>query len=49
MIEVIALVLAGQNEKVKLWKGTRSRTKFAVDFEHFTYTSHIEAKRLGLR
>lgn len=47
-IEIIALVLAGQNEHVKLWKGKRSKSDFSVDFELFTYTSHIEAKRRGL-
>jgi hypothetical protein len=48
-IEIIALVLAGQNEQVKLWKGTRSKSNFSVNFEAVTYTSHLEAKRRGLR
>lgn len=47
--EIIALILAGQNEQVKLWKGLRSRSDFTVEFELVTYTSHIEAKRLGLK
>lgn len=46
--EIVALVLAGQNEHVKLWKGKRSKSDFSVDFEPVTYTSHIEAKRRGL-
>jgi hypothetical protein len=47
-LEIVALILAGQNENVRLWKGTRSRTDFAVEFEPVTYTSHLEAKRRGL-
>jgi len=46
--EIVALVLAGQNEHVNLWKGKRSKADFSVDFELVTYTSHIEAKRRGL-
>jgi hypothetical protein len=47
-LEIIALVLAGQNEDVQLWRGSRSVTRFSVEFEPVTYTSHLEAKRLGL-
>ncbi len=46
--EIIALILAGQNEHVKLWKGTRSKSDFSVDFELFTYTPHLVARRRGL-
>lgn len=46
--EIIALILAGQNEHVKLWTGTRSKSDFAVDFEPSTYTPHLEAKRRGI-
>lgn len=46
--EIVALVLAGQNEHVKLWQGKRSKSDFSVDFDLVTYTSHIEAKRRGL-
>ena len=46
--EIIALILAGQNENVQLWKGSRSKSEFAVAFEAVTYTPHIEAKRQGL-
>jgi Protein of unknown function (DUF2971) len=48
-LEVVCLVLAGQNETVKLWRGSRSATDFKVVFELFTYTSFVEAKRRGLR
>ena len=46
--EIVALILAGQNEEVKLWQGKRSKADFSVDFELVTYTSHLEARRLGL-
>lgn len=47
-IEIIALILAGQNTQVKFWRGQRSKSDFTVDFEQVTYTPHLEAKRLGL-
>jgi hypothetical protein len=46
-LEIVCLILAGQNENVKLWRGTRSSTEFRVSFEEFTYTSHLDAKRKG--
>ncbi len=48
-IEIICLILSGQNEYVKFWKGHRSETEFRVNFEKFTYTSFLEAKNLGLK
>lgn len=47
-LEIICLILAGQNPDVELWRGSRSATDFEVDFEPITYTPHIEAKRHGL-
>jgi len=47
-LETICLVLLGQNETVRFHRGNRSSTDFRVGFEHFTYTSHLEAKRNGL-
>lgn len=47
-LEVVCLILAGQNNTVKLWKGRRSESEFRVLFEPFTYTSHLDAKRNGL-
>jgi hypothetical protein len=46
--EIIALILVGQNPNVQLWQGHRSRSDFSVVFEPVTYTSHAEAKKLGL-
>lgn len=48
-LEIVCLVLAGQNESVKFYRGSRSDTEFKVNFEEFTYTSYLEAKRKGLR
>jgi len=47
-LEIICLILAGQNPEVELWKGIRSEFEFKVNFTNFTYTSYIEAKRKGL-
>lgn len=47
-LEIIALILKGQNENVKFFKGSRSRTSFKVEFEEANYTPHLEAKKLGL-
>lgn len=46
--EIICLILGGQNEVVKFWRGKRSTTEFKVQFEQITYTSHLDAKRRGL-
>ena len=46
--EIVALIVAGQNSHVQLWQGRRSKSEFTVDFESVKYTSHLEAKRLGL-
>lgn len=46
-MEVVCLILAGQNDTVKLWEGRRSESEFKVLFKPFTYTSHLEAKRKG--
>ena len=47
-LEIICLILGGQNESVKFWRGRRSTTEFKVVFAHFVYTPPIEAKRRGL-
>lgn len=41
-IEIIALILAGQNEHVKLWKGSLSKVDFSVEFQHITYQRNLE-------
>ena len=47
-LEIICLIIQGQNPDVQFFKGKRSETKFKVEFSNFTYTSHTEAKRKGL-
>jgi hypothetical protein len=48
-LEIICLILGGQNGSVKFFRGARSLTEFKVNFEAFTYTSFLEAKQRGLR
>lgn len=48
-LEIICLILQGQNEGVRFWRGRRSTTSFKVDFESLTYTSYLRARKLGLR
>lgn len=47
-LEIICLILRGQNKGVKFWRGLRSKTEFKVEFEEFNYHSYLEAKKLGL-
>lgn len=47
-LEIVCLVLAGQNESVRFWEGSRSTTKFSVLFEEFSYVPHLQAKKQGL-
>ena len=46
--EIICLILAGQNTNVELWHVARVPDRFELKFEQFAYTSHVDAKRLGL-
>jgi Protein of unknown function (DUF2971) len=47
-LNIICLILAGQNETVKLWRGRRSTKEFKVEFDQITYVSNFDAKRKGL-
>lgn len=47
-LEIVALIMQGQNPNVKFYRGFQSRTAFKVDFQEFTYLSHLEAKSRGL-
>lgn len=47
-LEIICLILQGQNETVQFFRGTRSQTEFKVEFQAITYTSYLEAKRKGM-
>ncbi|ATC63920.1 hypothetical protein CMV30_08125 [Nibricoccus aquaticus] len=41
-VEIVCLTLLGQNRAVEFWKGAISHTKYAVEFERFTYTPNCE-------
>jgi hypothetical protein len=47
-LEIVCLILRGQNPDVEFWQGSRSQSEFRVHFEHFTYTPYIDAKQSGL-
>lgn len=47
-LEIICLILAGQNPNVQFWRGHRSNERFEVTFEEFTYKSFLEAKKQGI-
>lgn len=42
-LEIICLILQGQNSDVRFWKGERDRTQFRVQFTEFSYTRTIDA------
>lgn len=44
VIEIICLVIMGQNPHVKFYRGHRSEVTFKVEFEEFTYTPYIETR-----
>lgn len=48
-LEIIALILRGQNPHVKLFRCERSKSEFKVDFTEIGYLTHLEAKNRGLR
>lgn len=45
IIEIICLVLKGQNPNVKFWRGKRSETTFKVEFEEVNCTSLIDLNK----
>jgi len=44
VLEIVCLVLQGQNSSVRFYRGRRNSAKFLVDFEEFTYKSHLASK-----
>jgi hypothetical protein len=46
-LEIICLILQGQNKKVSFWQGERSSEAFSVHFKRFEYINHLKAKELG--
>jgi len=47
-LEIICLIIQGQNPDVQFFEGKRSDKEFKVEFSNFTYTPYAEAKRKGL-
>jgi hypothetical protein len=47
-LEIICLILNGQNETVKYWEGFRSKSEFKIEFKPFSYISYLEGKKAGL-
>ena len=47
-LEILILLLQGQNPHVAFYNGRKSKTQFKVEFNRFEYTSYLEAKRSGL-
>ncbi|EEX36512.1 hypothetical protein VIB_002827 [Vibrio metschnikovii CIP 69.14] len=47
-IEIICLILQGQNPNVRFWQGKKCEDKFGLKFEEFFYTSNIKAQELGV-
>jgi Protein of unknown function (DUF2971) len=48
-VEIVALILRGQNPGVRLHKGERSRAEYKVSFSEFKYFTYLEAKNMGQR
>ena len=49
ILNIICLILQGNNETVRFWKGARSSTEFKVEFVEFKYISHVQAISQGLK
>ena len=39
-IEIVCLILMGQNENIRFYRGFKSKTKYELYFSEFTYTSY---------
>lgn len=44
-MEIICLIIQGQNPEVEFWVGTRNQPEFKVDFKKKGYTSFIETRK----
>lgn len=47
-LEIICLIIQGQNPDALFWRGKRNTEHFRVEFELFTYLSYFKAKQQGL-
>lgn len=41
-LEIVCLILQGQNKNVQFFKAKKSKAKYALEFEHFTYTPYLK-------
>lgn len=48
LVEIALLILTGQNETVRFFRGRRSESEFRMLFDEITYMSHLQAKTKGL-
>lgn len=48
MMEILCLIIQGQNPQVEFWRGHLSKYEFKVEFEKVDYTPYIIAKEKGL-
>lgn len=49
LLDIVCLILGGQNEAIRFYKGRRSLSEFKVEFEEIRYVSHLHALRSGLK
>jgi len=47
-LEIICLILQGQNSNVTFWQGKRSNEDFSVEFESFEYSNYLKAQEQGV-
>lgn len=43
-IEIVCLILQGQNKNIKFYRGNKSKTGYALEFQEFQYISHLKSK-----
>jgi len=48
MMEILCLIIQGQNPQVEFWRGRLSKSEFKVEFEKVDYMPHVVAKEMGL-
>jgi len=47
-LEIIALIVQGQNPDVKFYQGSISEEKYKINFNEVSYTSYVQAKKNGM-
>lgn len=47
-LQIVCLILQGQNASVAFYRGSRSEEHFIINFEKFEYTPYLRAKELGI-